>query len=71
MPGALVTGGGSLAAGTAVSAIGDRGSEIVADAVRMGKLVAKQIEGLMTDQKRIYTPSAQAAGNTQSNSRGG
>ena len=64
MPGALVTGVGSLAVGTAVSAVGDRGSKIEADAARMGKLVAKQIEGLMTDRKWVYTPSARAAGNT-------
>jgi Domain of unknown function (DUF4410) len=71
MPGALVTGGGSLAVGTAVSAVGDRGSKIEADAARMGKLVAKQIKGFMTEQKWIYTPTAHAARNAQSNSPGG
>jgi hypothetical protein len=55
-PGAAVTSEGSLAAGTAEKAIGDRKSKVEADAQRMGKLVAKQVEGLVTEQKWVYSP---------------
>jgi hypothetical protein len=66
MPGALVTGGGSLAVGTAGSALGERKSNVEADATRMGTLVAKQIEGLMTRQRWVYVATEQAASNGSS-----
>lgn len=61
MPGAVITSGGSLAVGSAENAFGDRKSKVGADATRMGTMVAKQIAGLMKDQKWAYAPSASAA----------
>ena len=61
MPGALPTAGaGSLLVGTGVGVAGDTGSTVEADASRMGKLVAKQIEALMTTRERIPGSTAKA-----------
>jgi hypothetical protein len=60
-PGAAITGGSSLAVGAAVSVVGDRKSTVEADASRMGKLVAKQVEGLVNEQKWVYTPAVVTA----------
>jgi hypothetical protein len=62
-PGAAITGGSSLAVGAAVSAVGDRKSTVEADASRMGKLVAKQVEGLVSEQKWVYAPAVVTAAN--------
>lgn len=57
-PGAAATMGiGSLAVGAAAGGAGDRNSTVEADASRMGKLVAKQVEAFMTDQKWISSTS--------------
>jgi hypothetical protein len=63
-PGAVATMGvGSLAVGAAAGGIGDRKSTVEADASRMAKLVAKQLEAFMADQKWISnTPSAAPTG---------
>jgi hypothetical protein len=51
-PGAVATMGvGSLAVGAAAGGIGDRKSTVEADASRMGKLAAKQLEAFMAGQK--------------------
>jgi hypothetical protein len=61
-PGAVATMGvGSLAIGAAAGGISDRKSNVEADATRMAKLVAKQLESFMADQKWIANPSATAA----------
>jgi Domain of unknown function (DUF4410) len=53
-PGAVATMGvGSLAVGAAAGGVSDRKSTVEADASRMGKLVAKQLETFMVDQKWI------------------
>ena len=53
-PGAAATMGvGSLAVGAAAGGVSDRKSTVKADASRMGKLVAKQLETFMVDQKWI------------------
>jgi hypothetical protein len=53
-PGAVATMGvGSLAVGAAAGGVGDRKSTVEADASRMAKLVAKQLEAFMVDQKWI------------------
>jgi hypothetical protein len=53
-PGAAATMGvGSLAVGAATGGVSDRKSTVEADASRMGKLVAKQLETFMADQKWI------------------
>ena len=53
-PGAAATiGVGSLAVGAAAGGISDRKSTVEADASRMGKLVAKQLETFMAEQKWI------------------
>lgn len=58
-PGAAITSGGSLAAGTAKKAFGDRKAKVEKDAARMGTLAARQIEGLLSD--RDWMPVAQGA----------
>lgn len=51
-PGAVATMGvGSLAVGAAAGGVGDRKSTVEADASRMGKLAAKQLESFMASQK--------------------
>jgi hypothetical protein len=51
-PGAVATMGvGSLAVGAAAGGVSDRKSTVEADASRMAKLVAKQIEAFMANQK--------------------
>jgi hypothetical protein len=51
-PGAVATMGvGSLAVGAAAGGVGDRESTVEADASRMAKLVAKQLEAFMANQK--------------------
>jgi hypothetical protein len=61
-PGAVATMGvGSLAVGAAAGGVSDRKSNVEADASRMAKLVAKQLESFMADQKWIANPSATAA----------
>ena len=62
-PGAAVTAGSSLGVGAALSAVGDRKSTVEADASRMGKLVAKQVEGLVSEQKWVYAPAVVTAVN--------
>src|ERR1700755_678524 len=53
-PGAVATMGvGSLAVGAAAGGVSDKKSTVEADASRMAKLVAKQIETFMVDQKWI------------------
>jgi hypothetical protein len=53
-PGAVATMGiGSLAVGAAAGGVGDRKSTVEADASRMAKLVAKQLEAFMADQRWI------------------
>jgi hypothetical protein len=44
---------GSLAVGAAAGGVSDRKSTVEADASRMAKLVAKQLEIFMIDQKWI------------------
>jgi galactitol-specific phosphotransferase system IIB component len=63
-PGAVATMGvGSLAVGAAAGGVSDRKSKVEADASRMAKLVAKQLEAFMADQKWISnTPSTAPAG---------
>ena len=57
-PGALATmGTGSIAVGAAVGDVGDKKGTVQADASRMAKTVAKQIEGFMISQKWISSPS--------------
>lgn len=61
-PGAIASlGTSSLAVGAAEKAVGDGKSTVDADATRMAKLVAKQIESLMGDQPGPAGPSAQVA----------
>jgi Domain of unknown function (DUF4410) len=51
-PGAAATmGAGSLAVGAVAGGVGDKKGTVQADASRMGKAVAKQIEGFMISQK--------------------
>ncbi len=58
--GALETmGGGSLAVGAATGDVGDKQSTVQADAARMAKGVAKQIQKFMVDQK--WLPAAPPA----------
>jgi len=58
-PGAVATMGvGSLAVGAAAGGIGDRKSTVEADASRMAKLVARQLEAFMADQKWVSTTPA-------------
>lgn len=53
-PGAVATMGvGSLAVGAVAGGVSDRKSTVEADASRMAKLVAKQLETFMVDQKWI------------------
>ena len=53
-PGAVATMGvGSLAVGAAAGGVSDRKSTVEADASRMAKLVAKQLETFMVDQEWI------------------
>jgi hypothetical protein len=57
-PGAVATmGAGSLAVGAAVGDVGDKKETVQADASRMAKAVAKQIEEFMITQKWISPPS--------------
>ena len=57
-PGAVATmGAGSLAVGAAVGDVGDKKGTVEADASRMAKAVAKQIEAFMIAQKWIDGPS--------------
>ena len=59
-PGAVATMGvGSLAVGAAAGGVGDRKSTVEADASRMAKLVAKQLEAFMADQKWISKARSQ------------
>jgi hypothetical protein len=60
-PGAAITSSASLGVGVAEKAVGDRKSTVEADAARMGKLVAKQVEGLVSEQKWVYAPAVVAA----------
>ena len=56
-PGAVATmGAGSLAVGAAAGGVGDKKATVQADASRMGKAVAKQIEGFMIGQKWMSPP---------------
>lgn len=48
-PGAAIASGGSLAAGAAKKAFGDRNAKVEEDAARMGTLAARQIGGLLSD----------------------
>jgi hypothetical protein len=57
----ITTHGSSLAVGAAVSVVGDRKSTVEADASRMGKLVAKQVEGLVSEQKWVYAAAVVTA----------
>ena len=66
-PGALVPiGGGSLAVGTGVGVATDGGSTVEADASRMGKLAAKQIETLMRERNWLASPAVDAVSPAQS-----
>jgi hypothetical protein len=57
-PGAVATmGAGSIAVGAAVGDAGDKKGTLQADASRMAKAVAKQIEAFMISQKWISAPS--------------
>lgn len=57
-PGAVATmGAGSVAVGAAVGDVGDKKGTVQADASRMAKAVAKQIEEFMITQKWISPPS--------------
>jgi hypothetical protein len=57
-PGAVATmGAGSVAVSTAVGDVGDKKGTVQADASRMSKAVAKQIEEFMITQKWILPPS--------------
>ena len=61
-PGAVATMGvGSLAVGAAAGGVSDRKSTVEADASRMAKLVAKQLEAFMVDQKWISTTPSKGA----------
>jgi hypothetical protein len=60
-PGAAITSSASLGVGVAEKAVGDRKSTVEADAARMGKLVAKQVEGLVSEQKWVYAPAVVTA----------
>jgi 3',5'-cyclic AMP phosphodiesterase CpdA len=62
-PGAAITSASSLGVGVAEKAVGDRKSTVEADATRMGKLVAKQVEGLVSEQKWVYAPAVVTAAN--------
>lgn len=56
-PGAVATmGTGSLAVGVAVGDVGDKKGTVQADASRMAKAVAKQVEDFMTCQQWISAP---------------
>jgi hypothetical protein len=50
-------GAGSLAVGAALGDAGDKKGSVQADASRMAKAVAKQIEAFMINQKWISAPS--------------
>jgi len=57
-PGAVATmGTGAIAAGAAVGDVGDKKGTVQADASRMAKAIAKQIEAFMINQKWISAPS--------------
>jgi hypothetical protein len=57
-PGAVASmGAGSLIAGAAAGDVGDKKETVQADASRMAKTIAKQIEGLMIAHKWISPPS--------------
>lgn len=61
-PGSISSlGTGSQAVGAAEKTVGDRKSTVDADATRMAKLVAKQIESSMGDQPGPAGPLAHAA----------
>jgi hypothetical protein len=62
-PGAAITSASSLGVGVAEKAVGDRKSTVESDASRMGKLVAKQVEGLVSEQKWVYAPAIVTAAN--------
>jgi len=62
-PGAAA-GMGSVAVGAAAGGVSDRKSTVEADASRMAKLVAKQVEAFMADQKWISNPP-KATGNRE------
>jgi len=56
-PGAVATmGTGSIAVGAAVGDVGDKKGTVQADASRMAKAVAKQIEAFMNNQQWISAP---------------
>lgn len=57
---AATMGVGSLAVGAAAGGVSDRSSTVEADASRMGKLVAKQVEAFMTEQKWISSTPVSA-----------
>ena len=58
-PGAVATMGvGSVAVGAAAGGVSDRKSTVEADASRMAKLVAKQLETFMVEQKWIPNSSS-------------
>jgi hypothetical protein len=50
-------GAGSLAVGAALGDAGDKKGTVQADASRMAKAVAKQIEAFMVSQKWVPAPS--------------
>jgi hypothetical protein len=54
-------GGGSIALGAAEGDVGDRSSTVQADASRMAKGVAKQLQSFMAGQKWITVPAPKAA----------
>jgi hypothetical protein len=59
---------GSLAVASAAGGISDKKSTVEADAARMEKLVAKQLETFMVDQKWISNlPSATSSGQHEDN----
>jgi hypothetical protein len=56
-PGAVATmGAGSVALSAAVGDVGDKKGTVQADASRMAKAVARQIEEFMNSQKWIFAP---------------
>ena len=68
-PGAVATMGvGSLAVGAAAGGVGDRKSNVEADASRMAKLVAKQLQAFLAGQKWISnTPAPTPTGQREKN----
>jgi hypothetical protein len=56
-PGAVATmGAGSIAVAAAVRDVGDKKGTVQADASRMAKAVAKEIQGFMITQKWVSPP---------------